>query len=51
MRVAFDGQGNADEVERFDMGARIRDVAVGPDGAVYVIEDDAPGRLLRLAPR
>lgn len=51
VRVAFDGQGNADEVERFDMGARIRDVAVGPDGAVYVIEDDAPGRLLRLAPR
>ncbi|MBN9431315.1 MAG: PQQ-dependent sugar dehydrogenase [Bosea sp.] len=51
VRVTFDGKGNADEAERFDMGARIRDVAVGPDGAVYVIEDDAPGRLLRLTPR
>ena len=51
VRVTFDGAGNADEAERFDMGARIRDVAVGPDGAVYVIEDDAPGRLLRLTPR
>ncbi len=51
VRVTFDGKGNADEAERFDMGARIRDVAVGPDGAVYVIEDNAPGRLLRLTPR
>jgi glucose/arabinose dehydrogenase len=49
VRVAFtDGQ--PDEVDRWDMGARIRDVAVAPDGAVWVIEDDDPGRLLRLTP-
>lgn len=29
---------------------RIRDVAVGPDGAVYLLTDEADGRLLRLAP-
>lgn len=50
VRVAFDGEGGAGEAERWDMGARIRDVAVGPDGALYVIEDDNPGRLLRLTP-
>ena len=50
VRVAFDAAGEPDEAERFDMEARIRDVAVDGDGAVYVIEDDQPGRLLRLAP-
>jgi glucose/arabinose dehydrogenase len=33
------------------MGGRIRDVAQGPDGALYVIEDGKDGRLIRLAPR
>lgn len=50
VRVTFDDKGNPDEAERFDMEARIRDVAVDPQGAIYVIEDDQPGRLLRLAP-
>ena len=30
------------------LGARIRDVAVGGDGAVYVITDDENGQLVRL---
>ncbi len=51
VRVTVDDAGNADEAERFDMGARIRDVAVAPDGALWLIEDDDPGRLLRLTPR
>lgn len=50
IRVEFDANGGADEVERWDMEERIRDVAVAPDGAVWVIEDNSPGRLLRLAP-
>ncbi|MBZ9938926.1 PQQ-dependent sugar dehydrogenase [Mesorhizobium sp. BR1-1-16] len=50
VRVSFDGNGNADEAERWDMGARIRDIAVAPDGALWLIEDDSPGRLLRLVP-
>jgi glucose/arabinose dehydrogenase len=51
VRVAFDGNGGATEADRWDMEARIRDVAVAPDGALWVIEDDSPGRLLRLTPR
>jgi glucose/arabinose dehydrogenase len=51
VRVAFGSGGQPDEADRWDMGARIRDVAVAPDGAVWVIEDDDPGRLLRLTPK
>jgi glucose/arabinose dehydrogenase len=50
IRIALDGKGGADEIERWDMEARIRDVAVAPDGSVWLIEDDSPGRLLRLVP-
>lgn len=38
----------------YDMGARIREVVEGPDGAVYLLEDDgrgSDGTLLRLTPR
>ena len=51
VRVTFGNDGSADEAERWDMGARIRDVAVAPDGALWLIEDDSDGRLLRLTPR
>lgn len=50
VRVAFDGT-KAREAERWDMGARIRFTAEGPDGAVYLLEDAKPGRLLRLTPK
>ena len=33
-----------------DVGERIRDVAVGPDGAIYVATDNAQGRILKLVP-
>ena len=52
VRVAIDGK-TAREAERFDMGARIRELEQGPDGAIYVLEDErngSGGRLLRLAP-
>ncbi|HBF93245.1 MAG TPA: glucose dehydrogenase, partial [Marinobacter adhaerens] len=32
------------------MGERIRDVATGPDGAVYLLTDSADGRILRILP-
>jgi glucose/arabinose dehydrogenase len=51
VRIAFDVNGRPDEAERWNMGARIRDVAVAPDGAVWIIEDSNPGRLLRLTPK
>jgi glucose/arabinose dehydrogenase len=50
IRVTFDKNGGADEADRWEMDARIRDVAVGTDGTLWLIEDDSPGRLLRLTP-
>jgi len=53
VRVEFDGDA-AREAERYPMGARIRCVVEGPDGALWVLEDergDSGGRLLRLSPR
>jgi aldose sugar dehydrogenase len=34
-----------------DRGQRIRDVRQGPDGALYVVTDEAGGELWRIAPR
>jgi glucose/arabinose dehydrogenase len=33
-----------------DLGERIRDVRVGPDGALWLLTDSGDGRVLRLAP-
>jgi glucose/arabinose dehydrogenase len=51
IRVAINGN-QAREAERWDMGARIREVEQGPDGAIYVLEDErngSGGRLLKLS--
>jgi len=53
VRVQING-GTAREAERYDMAQRIREVDQGPDGAIYVLEDErqgSGGRLLRLTPR
>ena len=49
-RLVLDGNRVVGE-ERLltDLGERIRDVAVGPDGAVWVITDEQNGKLVRLA--
>ncbi|MBP2301197.1 PQQ-dependent sugar dehydrogenase [Azospirillum picis] len=49
VRVAIDGD-RAREAERVALGARIRDVAQGPDGALYVVTDASDGAVWRLAP-
>ena len=36
--------------ERIGLGARVRDVRQGPDGAVYVLTDEDNGKILRLSP-
>ncbi|MBV2144743.1 PQQ-dependent sugar dehydrogenase [Falsochrobactrum sp. TDYN1] len=51
VRVVINSDGQPDEAERFTMENRIRDVAVASDGAIWLIEDDNPGRLLRLTPK
>ena len=53
VRIEIDGD-DAVEAERFPMGARIRGVYQGPDGALWALEDDrreSEGRLLKLTPR
>ncbi|HVU28972.1 MAG TPA: PQQ-dependent sugar dehydrogenase [Sphingomicrobium sp.] len=40
----------ASKVEQWDMGARIRFVGEGPEGAVYLLEDGEGARMLRLTP-
>ena len=52
VRVDLDGQ-TAKKADQWPMGARIRDVEQGPDGAIWVIEDggESLGRLIRLTPR
>jgi mono/diheme cytochrome c family protein len=50
IRITFDGKGGAQAVDRWDMGFRVRDVEVAPDGALWAIEDAKPGGLFRLTP-
>ena len=53
VRIELDGD-TAVEAGRYPMGARIRSVVQGPDGALWVLEDernDSQGRLLKLMPQ
>ena len=47
IRIIIEGD-QAQEVERFPMDKRIREVEQGPSGAIWVLEDKKGGRLLRL---
>ncbi len=50
IRVDADGT-NAKKGDQWDMGARIREVEQGPDGAIWVLEDGgqgSQGRLIKL---
>ena len=50
-RMTFDGKGGATPAERWSVGHRIRDVEVGPDGALWMLEDANPGGLFRVTPK
>lgn len=48
VRVRIEGEAAREEA-RYPLGKRIRAIAEAPDGALYVLEDKAGGRLLRLS--
>ncbi|PZU57091.1 MAG: dehydrogenase [Sphingobium sp.] len=52
IRVSLNGE-TAAKADQWDMGARIREVEQGPDGALWLLEDgegSSQGRLLKLTP-
>jgi glucose/arabinose dehydrogenase len=50
-RYIFDGKGGAKPAERWSVGKRIRDVAEGPDGSLWLLEDANPGALIHVTPK
>ena len=50
-RITFDGKGGATPAERWDVGHRIRDVEVAPDGALWLLEDSKTGGVFRVTPK
>ena len=50
-RITFDGKGGASTAERWDVGHQVRDVAVAPDGAMWLIENTTTGGLYRITPK
>jgi aldose sugar dehydrogenase len=49
VRVGIDGE-RARELARYPMDKRIREIVEAPDGALWLLEDKAGGRLLELRP-
>lgn len=49
-RITFDGKGGAKPAERWAVGHQIRDIAVAPDGAIWMIENTGTGGLFRVTP-
>lgn len=49
VRVTLDGE-TATEAAQWPMGARIRAVEEGPDGAIWLLTDGEDGQLLELRP-
>lgn len=50
VRITMDGKGGAQAVNRWDVGHRVRDVEVAPDGALWMVEDAKEGGVFRLTP-
>ena len=50
-RITFDGKGGATPAERWNVGHRIRDVEIAPDGAIWLLEDSPTGGLFRVTPK
>ena len=50
MELAPDGHVVAQEAMLANLGQRLRDVRVGPDGAVYLLTDETAGAILKVTP-
>ena len=50
VRISLDGT-KASKAERWDMGARIREVETREDGSIWVLTDGDNGKLLKLTPK
>ena len=50
VRVALDGE-TATKANHWNMGMRVRSVRVGPDGAIWLLEDSGTGKMLKLTPK
>jgi glucose/arabinose dehydrogenase len=49
-RFVVDGK-SAEPVERWNLGFRVRDIAVAPDGAIWMLEDKDANGLYRVTPK
>ena len=50
-RAALKSSAGATVAERWGVGKRVRDVAEGPDGALWLLEDANVGALIRVTPK
>jgi glucose/arabinose dehydrogenase len=48
--IDLDSSGNVLNQQSIDIGQRVRDVKVGPDGLIYILTDEDNGQLIRLEP-
>lgn len=49
--VLKDGKVVGEERLFTDIGGRVRDVVVGPDGAIYILTDEEDGKLIKVTPK
>jgi aldose sugar dehydrogenase len=49
VRLTMDGDRVIRE-DRYSIGDRVRDVQQGPDGSIYIVTDNANGKVLRISP-
>ncbi len=49
-RIDLDASGNIVSQQSINIGQRVRDIRQGPDGFLYVLTDEADGKLIRIEP-